>query len=220
MRQDRLAAHVDSIYSLAELVEAANGLLPTYLPKEASGRAAEDVTPRLVRFYTTEGLLPEAHREGREARYSYEHLLSLLAVRRLLADGFGSAAIRRALEGRSPAELEALLREEVQVQLVPRPSGALADPAKADFLRTVRERAGLAAPKVLASRFMAAPPVQGPKPAPLTATAWTRVVIEDGLELLVRDDYEAPITDRGDRELLEVMKAVLLQVEQNRKKRK
>lgn len=226
MTPDPLASHQDAVYSLDELVAAANDLLPVFLPKDATGRAADGVTPRLVRFYATEGLLPEAHREGREARYSFEHLASLLAVRRLLAEGFGSAAIRRALAGRGRDELVALLRDEVQLQLVPTVTSALADPVKAEFLRGVRARAGLdggmrAAAQVSAPREPSAPtPTPRSPGSPLSPTTWTRVTIQDGLELMVRDDFTLPTTPLGDQELLQLIKVVLLQVEQVGKKRK
>lgn len=220
MDHDLLAQHVDAIYSLSEFVDVVNGLLPAYLPKDVAGRAAEDVTPRLVRFYTTEGLLPEAHREGREARYSFDHLLALLAVRKLLAEGFGSAAIKRATTGSTRAELKALLADEVQVQLAPA-SAAPLDPARAEFLRGVRARAGLSAsvpatPTEGASQ-PGAPTTAAVPPAP---TTWARVSIADGLELFVRDDFALPTTLRGDDALLHAVKVVLLQLEQKRKHRK
>lgn len=148
-----LQQHLEAVFGLQELVDVANALLPGYLPKDATGRAADDVNPRLVRFYSTEGLIPEPHKEGREARYVYDHLLALLLVRKLLAEGFGSAAIRKALSGRLRAELEALLQDEVRVELAPsQPTPqALGEPrsaaqsatAKDEFLRQVRARAGL-----------------------------------------------------------------------------
>jgi DNA-binding transcriptional MerR regulator len=147
-----LQQYLEAVFGLQELVDVANALLPGYLPKDATGRAADDVNPRLVRFYTTEGLIPEPHKEGREARYVYDHLLALLLVRKLLAEGFGSAAIRKALSGRLRAELEALLQDEVRVELAPsqpvpqalgEPRIAAPSTAKDEFLRQVRARAGL-----------------------------------------------------------------------------
>ena len=88
-----LAPHREGMWSLPEFVDLVNDLLPAYLPKNATGRVVDEVNPRLVRHYGTQGLLPEPRREGREARYLYEHLVTMLVVRRLLAEGFGSGAI-------------------------------------------------------------------------------------------------------------------------------
>ena len=259
-----LQQHEESILGLQELVDVANGLLPDYLPKDAAGRAADDVNPRLVRFYTTEGLLPEPHKEGREARYVYDHLLALLLVRKLLAEGFGSAAIRKVLSGRRRAELEALLQDEVRVELAPSQAAqeaaamATTDASKAEFLHQVRMRAGLAPaaastaptargrPGVLGAAMEAPlaqmwqlPPKEQPQeeghqaPAaqpsraggyasapPGVDTTWSRLVIHDGLELSVRDDYTWPANHVAEEQLLQQMRVALLQLEQARKRQR
>src|SRR5690606_11266067 len=161
MAPGTLDAYHDSIWNLTEFVDVVNALLPDYLPKEASGRLADDVNPRLVRHYTTIGLLPEPGKDGREARYLFEHLVHLLVVRKLLAEGFGSSAIRDAVAGRGADELVGLLEGSVRVVLVPEggetpphagslppgpqpaPSPSSAARARAALLRSVRARAGL-----------------------------------------------------------------------------
>ncbi len=241
MLHDPLAAHREAVFSLTELVEAANALLPTYLPKDASGRAAEDVNPRLVRFYTTEGLMPDALREGREARYTFEHLVNLLVVRKLMAEGFGSGAIRSALAGQGAEQVASLLEGETQLQIVPKSTSGPADAAKAAFLDEVRARAGLgakapaaaektsrsAAPSaaglpdhLLAAALGRAPAAPAATPLADVPTNWTRVKVLDGLEISVRDDFMMPTTLWGDDTLLQMVRVVLLQVEQSRKKKK
>lgn len=257
-----LQQYEESIFGLQELVDVANGLLPAYLPKDAVGRAADDVNPRLVRFYTTEGLIPEPHKEGREARYVYDHLLALLLVRKLMAEGFGSAAIRKALSGRQRSELEALLQDEVRIELAPSQpvartvEGATAAPAfepapsmapslaaappkadssKADFLRQVRARAGLGAEtsEPLGRVAGVAPhrgrPVEPPEAsawipyrpaAPGVGAAWYRLLVHDGLELSVRDDFTWPANHVAEEQLLQQMRVALLQLEQARKKQR
>ena len=75
-------------------VKIANDLLPQFLPEEkAHTRVREEVTSRLIRHYTSQGLLDEPLKEGRVARYTYRHLLQLLVVRRLLTEGYGASAI-------------------------------------------------------------------------------------------------------------------------------
>ena len=69
-------------------------------------------------------LLAEARKEGREARYIFDHLLQVLVVRKLLAEGFSAAAIKKVIEGRSNNELESLLQGSLRIDLVPEAGNA------------------------------------------------------------------------------------------------
>ncbi len=101
--------------SLLDFVEQANHLLPRFLPESSiDSRQREEVNVRLVRHMTTLGLLDEALREGREARYTGTHLLQLLVVRRLMAEGYTTGAIKKLIAGASIERLEALLEGEAQ----------------------------------------------------------------------------------------------------------
>ncbi len=222
----------EGAWPLDDLVEHANRLLPSVLPKEAAGRAADAVNQRLVRHYTTQGLLDEPLKEGREARYLYRHLLQLMALRRLLAEGFSSAVVGRVLAGRSEGELEELLSGRLRVELVPE-QGAASD--RAEFLRRVRERAGLesSTASALVVGLPSAPPAapSGPAPrrlertpaapapyaGPFHESAWTRLEVLDGLELMVRSDFKLPDTRLGDAELVQLLKVTLLHLEQKQR---
>src|SRR5690606_11381868 len=137
----------EGAWSLDDFVEQVNRLLPDLLPKDAGKRAAEPVNQRLVRHYATQGLLDEPLKEGREARYLYRHLLQLLVVRRLLAEGFTAAVVGQVLANRGDDELEGLLSGQLRIDLVPRQApGDGRGSDRAEFLRQVRERAGLAVP--------------------------------------------------------------------------
>lgn len=93
---------------IEQLVHEANRRLVYLLPEDRSGRPKDEVNARLVRHYTTLGLLSAPRREGREARYTRRHLLELLALRRLMADGLGGKVLMSALEDRTEDELAAL----------------------------------------------------------------------------------------------------------------
>lgn len=95
--------------TLDEFAELANTLLPQYLPLDRSSRAGDEVNPRLIRHYTTQGLLDPPLKEGREARYLLRHLLQLLALRVLMAGGYSAQALHELLPGKTDAELLALL---------------------------------------------------------------------------------------------------------------
>jgi len=51
------------------------------------------VNPRLIRDYTQRGILSRPERQGKEAVYSYKHLVELVAARVLLGDGWPLAKV-------------------------------------------------------------------------------------------------------------------------------
>lgn len=65
-------------------------------------------TPRTVRFYVAEGLLPPPSGRGAAADYGYDHLVRLAAIRALKAGYLPLAEVRRRLAGLSTEEVEAL----------------------------------------------------------------------------------------------------------------
>lgn len=77
------------------------------MPQDAASltdlAAAADVTPRTVRYYISQGLLPGPIGQGSAARYTPEHLTRLRAVRRLSDEGLSLARIRDHLS-RMPEE--------------------------------------------------------------------------------------------------------------------
>lgn len=73
---------------------------------EVNGRVQDVPNERLIRWYTTLGLLDPPLRRGRTARYTARHLLQLVAVKRRQASGRSLAEIQAELTG---APVEALL---------------------------------------------------------------------------------------------------------------
>ncbi|GIH68133.1 MerR family transcriptional regulator [Sphaerimonospora thailandensis] len=72
-----------------------------------NGRVREVPNERLIRWYTTIGLLdPPLARRGRVAIYGRRHLLQLVAVKRRQADGLSIAAIQAELAGATDAMLQ------------------------------------------------------------------------------------------------------------------
>ncbi|MDA0674485.1 MAG: MerR family transcriptional regulator, partial [Cyanobacteria bacterium] len=108
-------AQVNPEWDLDALVDTANDLLPQFLPDlgDPQRRSPETVNPRLVRYYTTQGVIDRPLRQGREARYTYRHLLQLLVVRRLLPEGYSTTAIQP-IAAKPNGDLEALLQGGVQ----------------------------------------------------------------------------------------------------------
>ncbi len=203
-------AQANPQWDLDAFVEVANGLLPHYLPEDngARGRAADTVNPRLVRSYTTQGVIDRPLRQGREARYRYRHLLQLLLVRRLLGEGYGTAAIQPITSVKATPELEALLQGGLQLTV------ETANPALA-FLQSVKARGGPSAPMARsAPRPMPAAPVESlaettarvspPKPVS-DVSRWQRVEVLPGLEVQVREDFTPPSTPQEHENLLQLI---------------
>ena len=59
----------------------------------AGERLGEEITPRTVRLYATEGLIDRPGKDGRRAVYGQRHLLQLLLVRTLARRGLSLSAI-------------------------------------------------------------------------------------------------------------------------------
>ncbi|GLW12074.1 hypothetical protein Misp01_72020 [Microtetraspora sp. NBRC 13810] len=104
-------------WTIRELAAQASGVLragaasggPSDGP--ASGRVREVPTERLIRWYTTIGLVdPPLTRRGRIALYGRRHLLQLVAVKRLQAAGHSIADIQAALTGATDTQLESAAR--------------------------------------------------------------------------------------------------------------
>ncbi|MGW4800717.1 helix-turn-helix domain-containing protein [Nonomuraea sp. NPDC004297] len=95
-------------WTIGELAEHAARALRAGAPPPANGRVRDVPGERLIRWYTTIGLVdPPLTRRGRVARYGRRHLLQLVAVKRLQAAGRSIAEIQVALAGATNQTLEA-----------------------------------------------------------------------------------------------------------------
>lgn len=135
------------------------------------------VSPRTVRYYIQRGLLSAPEFRGPDTRYGEIHLATLRAIRALQERFWPLEAIGGALEGRSTAELQAivagtLVLPDPTVGAVPHPPGG----AGGHPYRTPAE-----------------PP--GP-PAPAPSERGTRHLLAPGVELFVRDDADAALVRR------------------------
>ncbi len=87
----------ETLFTIAQLSEAAS------------------VTPRTIRYYLGEGLLPAPLSQGRYAGYTQAHLQRLRLIQRLKNAFLPLAAIKAQLEGLSDADVETLLAENSRV---------------------------------------------------------------------------------------------------------
>ncbi|WP_231515273.1 helix-turn-helix domain-containing protein [Herbidospora cretacea] len=122
---------MDETWTIAELAERATAALAGLAP--ANGRVSDVPNERLIRYYTTIGLLdPPLARRGRVALYGRRHLLQLVAVKRRQAEGASNAAIQRELLGATDDHLAELAGGRVPTLTTQdaRPATGAADTAR------------------------------------------------------------------------------------------
>jgi DNA-binding transcriptional MerR regulator len=121
---------------------------------------------RAIRYYLERNLLPRPKFYGTATRYKRDHLLRLLAIRRLRAEDMSLAEIKRRLATLSSIELERLATDE----LPPGPT--------ADALMTSPTIAAAVAAPIAPETLLTLDPIE----------SWQRIALLPGLELLVKAD--------------------------------
>lgn len=103
-------------HGVRELARAAEAALRSVGTSQEKATVAEYPNERTIRYYITEGLLDKAIKsKGVTSVFGYEHLLTLLVIKKLQADGLPISVIKTVMQDRSIDELENLLGEEVRV---------------------------------------------------------------------------------------------------------
>ena len=99
-----------------ELAEAAERFLREAGPVHTKGTVAEYPNERTVRYYMSSGLLTSSsEKRGLRSVFGYEHLLKLLTIKKLQADGLPISVIKDLISDKSIEDLEKLFGEEVRV---------------------------------------------------------------------------------------------------------
>ncbi len=193
------------------------------------GKLAEaaGVTPRTIRYYTAEGLLPPPQAEGRYALYTDAHRDRLRLIQRLKDAYLPLATIRTQLAGLSDAQVQALLEKcppappdapKPHVRMHVRATEPHAQQSHLEYIAQILAVTGQATesapPASPPKRALLVSPVLGrgegetetrgaaeeqkTEVAPISqAETWERVPLASGVELHLR----APITSE-DRERL------------------
>jgi DNA-binding transcriptional MerR regulator len=211
MREWLEAARGEKYVGVAGLAEAAARILAeSGAARQGRGTVTELPDERTVRYYLTEGLIPPAEeKQGTASVFEFRHLLRLLVVKKLQAEGLSIRAIREVVTGKTERQLEKLLGTEQGPS-----SGPSARGEALSYLESLL-RKGPSAPLPSSPPRAAA---QAPPSAPLAAPSgalretWARVELEPGLELHVSDGYRAPQGEGALRRLsqsfLNVLKAL------------
>jgi DNA-binding transcriptional MerR regulator len=120
-----------AIWTLDELTDQVGAALSVGYDGQPSGRVRHLPDRRAIRWYTTIGLVdrPAATR-GRTAMYGPRHLLQLVAIKRLQAQGLSLVAIQAELAGATDAQLARVARvPQAQAAAVAGTAEAPAPPA-------------------------------------------------------------------------------------------
>ncbi|MEV0660556.1 MerR family transcriptional regulator [Actinomadura luteofluorescens] len=108
----------DDTWTIAELADRAGAALAADGSAQVSGRVRDLPNERLIRWYTTIGLIdPPLGRRGRTALYGPRHLLQLVAVKRRQASGRSISEIQVELAAATDADL-------ARIAGIPDPPGA------------------------------------------------------------------------------------------------
>ncbi|MGH2485694.1 MAG: MerR family transcriptional regulator [Ktedonobacterales bacterium] len=163
------------------------------------------VSPRTVRYYISEGLLPGPGARGKSASYGGDHLSRLLLIRRLLDQSMPLAEVKRVTEALAPAEVRGLLREEIERAATLERAAETSSPREyvSELLRQARARRQPASHQPRATSGpvgLFAPQTPTPSGGMTSApVVWVRIAIVPGVELHLRADVAQRVQPELDR---------------------
>ncbi|MCO5165064.1 MAG: helix-turn-helix domain-containing protein [Planctomycetes bacterium] len=133
---------IEATWTLEELGARVKDALATGYVPPGSARVRAVPDPRTIRYYTTLGLIDRPALQGRTALYGERHLLQLVAIKRLQADGLSLTQVQERLAGLPEHELRALARVSATAPSPARAAAPSPQPtARRDFWRDVPEAA-------------------------------------------------------------------------------
>ncbi|HKG92631.1 MAG TPA: MerR family transcriptional regulator [Gemmatimonadaceae bacterium] len=158
-----------------------------------------DVTPRTVRYYLQQGLLPSPGRQGPGTRYDRGHLDRLWLIKRLQREHLPLAEIRHRLDALDDDAVRALVEQPPPEP----PAPAARDGSAIAYIREVlagaRSPATLQAPAAASAAPAMAPRLKRealapsaeraeppPAPPPAGRSTWERITLAPDVELHVR----------------------------------
>lgn len=172
------------------------------------------VTPRTVRYYLSQGLLPSLRTAGPGPKYDDGHLARLRVIRRLQREHQPLAAIRRQLEAledeqilelAEPATLEPGDSALDYIRRVLSPHTGAREQAVA-YMMTPRTPASATAP--LAPTAPAVPVADVPSEPRIERSQWERVAVGPDVEIHIRRPLARATAKRVDR-LLSIARELL-----------
>lgn len=163
---------------------------------------AASVTARTIRYYVAEGLLAPPEKGGRGASYNEEHLARLQLIRRLKEEYLPLQEIATLMRGLDRQAVMDLLEQKQRTGAAPRSS------AKA-YLKDLLEVSGSSASDSGRLRARVAARTK-PEPEMEHGDGWRRLVVDEGVELHIREDrFGGGSTDKV-KQLLQFAKQLFL----------
>jgi DNA-binding transcriptional MerR regulator len=176
----------EAVYGLDELLEL------------AGERLGEEITPRTVRLYATEGLIDRPGKDGRRAVYGQRHLLQLLLVRSLARRGLSLSAIAPLVAGDDEALQEQLSQLDDGLEAS---APATESNDALDYLQSIQSSAPEASPSLLpllgAPLSSRSPSLRASRMAGrsnASSSRWHRFQLAPGVELHLSESASIPPT--------------------------
>ena len=176
----------EAVYGLDELLEL------------AGERLGEEITPRTVRLYATEGLIDRPGKDGRRAVYGQRHLLQLLLVRSLARRGLSLSAIAPLVAGDDEALQEQLSQLDDGLEAS---APATESNDALDYLQSIQSSPAEPSPSLLpllgATLSSRSPSLRASRMAGrsnASSSRWHRFQLAPGVELHLSESASIPPT--------------------------
>lgn len=179
------------MYNLSDFVEEVNRKL------DADGVDSK-VNERLVRHYTTEKLVPAPLKEGKEARYTEQHVDALVSLRTSQQAGLTTKVLKSLGEGYDASVLLSSSGSRGSSSA----SNSRPENSALSFLKSLdtvpsRSFTAMAQPERLLGNAVVgacasalSANYETTAGNPVVNESWSRITIKDGLEINVRDDVK------------------------------
>jgi Predicted transcriptional regulators len=189
---------------VAELAEQAAAILENSNTYQEKGTVTEYPDERTIRYYISESLIPPStEKHGTASVFGYEHLLALLAVKKLQAQYLPIRKIREILVGKSVSELEKLLGTEAEQNSAKNEAQKYLESL---LLAHGRKTEETDEPRLILANLSRP---KAPKPQAKTGQSWTRFEIEKGLELHIEKNYKASSDFKARRALIKEIEEII-----------
>ncbi len=176
-------------FSMDELVAVVGDLIRQAALPQGRWKVTEMPDPRTVRYYMSTGILDKPTYEGSAARFSYRHILQLLAIKALQSQYLPLRKIQEILEPLEEKELEKLLKDvglanssggKVGAAAIGRPG-----PAHGSANQAREKPPSKLEPERPQEAFLFSDEADRVG----VSQTWERLEVEPGLELQIRSDF-------------------------------